>query len=59
MFMTWFMFSCILSLLMNKLQNQYSECELLCGQRLCWIQKIDNIENGFLKPEYPFNPFIS
>ena len=59
MFMTWFMFSWILSLFTKEPERQYLECELSCGQRLWWIQKKNNLENEFLKPEYPFKCICS
>ena len=52
--MTWYMFSCILSLFRNEPESQYSERELSCGQRIFGIQKMTTFENEFLKPEYPF-----
>ena len=52
--MTWYMFSCSLSLFRNEPESQYSECKLTCGQRLFLILKKDILENAFLKPEYPF-----
>ena len=52
--MTWYMFSCILSLFRNELESQYSICELSCGQRFILNPKNDSLENAFLKPEYPF-----
>ena len=46
MFVTWFMFSCILSIFRNEQENQNLECELLCGQILCWMRK-DNLKMDF------------
>ena len=43
-----------LSLFRKEPVSKYSEHELSCGQTLCWIQKKDNLEQWFLKPEYPF-----
>ena len=46
-FLTWYMFSSILSLFRNVPESQYSECELTCGQRLFWILKRTTLKMHF------------
>ena len=41
------------SLFRNEPVSQYSEHELSCG-KYCVESKKDDLEYGFLKPEYPF-----
>ena len=36
-----------LSLLRNEPVSQYLECELFCGQTLCWTQKKANLNMYF------------
>ena len=52
--MTWYMFSSILSLFRKEQESQYSECALSYVVKDYIEFKKDDLDNGFLKPEYPF-----